>query len=218
MKEFFELLLFPEERHERSPDPGPYTAYSSYKPHLQKEFRKKCVYCRTSDGLNPRSEFHVDHYLPQSQFPHLVCAWPNLFYSCPDCNRRKSGSVSTSERFLPNPCDHKMAEHLQYRDAEVETYSKPGEWLAELMRLNTEDRKDHRRFILSSLGNFLKTQEDLRGLLNTCETRLQQGDGDPEALEAGIQQLKGKLAQLERNIERLTGEPVSSVSTDPSRP
>lgn len=51
MKEHFALLLFPDKVHQRSPDPGPFTDHRSYKAALQKEFQRKCVYCRISDGL-----------------------------------------------------------------------------------------------------------------------------------------------------------------------
>lgn len=82
MSSLFDALLFPEERHPRGPDPGPFSYPQAYKAHLRSEFRSKCVYCRVPDGIKGYEGFGVDHYLPVSRFPGLVLAWSNLFYAC----------------------------------------------------------------------------------------------------------------------------------------
>jgi uncharacterized protein (TIGR02646 family) len=123
MPDLFDALLFPQELHVRSPDPGPWSEHRSYKSHLQREFHRKCVYCRIPDGLKGYEGFGIDHYLPKSKFPFLGAAWSNLFYACNVCNTWKGDSVSRPERFLPNPCAHRMADHLQYRGAAVEVYT-----------------------------------------------------------------------------------------------
>ncbi len=210
MTSFFDALLFPKERQERDPDPGPFTDHRPYKRHLQKIFRSKCVYCRISDGLQGYESFGIDHYLPKSKFPQLIAAWPNLFYACNVCNIWKGESVSTPERFLPNPCDHPMADHLQYRGADIETYTPHGEWLAELLHL--PERRSLREFILSALANFLTARNELVGELITYEARIDDLEGDEERpmLQTAIQKTVKELEQVNRHIERLTGEPVSS--------
>jgi hypothetical protein len=206
MKDLLDVLLFPIERQERGPDPGPFKEHRSYKPHLQREFRRKCVYCRTPDGLKGAEGFSVDHYQPKSRFPHLSLAWSNLFYACNVCNTWKGESVSTAELFLPNPCEHRMAEHLQYRGAEVETYTPHGEWLAELVHLG--ERRELREFILSALGEFLTTRNELIGDLITYETRLDEARDSEELilLRIAIREVGEELERVDRHIGRLIGE------------
>lgn len=206
MSALFDALLFPGERHPRGPDPGPFSYPQAYKAHLQREFRSKCVYCRVTDGIKGYEGFGVDHYLPVSRFPGLALAWPNLFYACNVCNTWKGDSVSTAERFLPNPCDHRMADHLQYRGAEVETFSPQGEWLVELLRL--EERKGLREFILSALGGFLRARIELLHDLAACENSLETARSAAErsSLETAIQEMSEELERVARQIGRLTGE------------
>lgn len=208
MRHLFEALLFPKERHPRGPDPGPFAYPQAYKAFLRREFREKCVYCRVPDGLKGYEGFGVDHYLPASRFPRLAVAWANLFYACNVCNTWKSDSVSTPELFLPNPCDHRMADHLQYRDASVEAYTPHGEWLMELLHL--EERRGFREFMLSALGKFLMARIELLGDLTAMENRIE-GAGDNEersSLQAAIRETEEELERVDRQIERLTGEPI----------
>ena len=212
---FFDALLFPARRHRRRPDPGPFPRnYRSYKPYLQEEFRSKCVYCREADGLKGEESFGVDHYRAKlgGEDP-TVADWGNLFYACNVCNTYKGTSVSTPERFLPNPCDHVMAEHLQYRDADVETHTPDGAWLAELVRLSS--RRDRRRFILSTLGLQLIARNELIGLIIALEARLgTAGSSDPNLIRE-YQETVAELEEIGSFIERLTGEPVDSGGSEP---
>lgn len=206
MNRVFEVLLYPEERQSRVSDPGPFADHRSYKPHLQRQFRRKCVYCRISDGIKGYEGFGVDHYLPRSKFPALSLAWSNLFYACNVCNTWKGDSVSVPARFLPNPCEHRMADHLQYSDGDIETYTPHGEWLKELLRL--DERSNLREFILSALGKFLIARKELIRDLITLEARLDSSSGDPDTFYAAIQETIGELERVDRQIECLTGEPV----------
>jgi hypothetical protein len=211
MNYFKDALLFPANRQERGTDPGPFAKYRSYKPHLQREFRRKCVYCRISDGLKGDEGFGVDHYLPKSKFPELTVAWANLFYACNVCNTWKGEAVSTPERFLPNPCEHQMSAHLQYGKANVETYTLHGEWLAELLHL--EERQGLREFILSALGKFLKVRNELVGDLAIYEARLEDAQGSEKlsSLKTAIRDTVEELERVGSHIERLIGEPVTSA-------
>lgn len=212
MTDLLEILLFPRHVHERSPDPGPFGEPRSYKPYLQREFRRKCVYCRMTDGWKGAEAFGVDHYLPRSKFPDLGLAWPNLFYACNVCNTWKSDSVSTAELFLPNPCAHRMSDHLQYRGAEVETFTPHGEWLAELLHL--AERREVRELILAALGQFLKVRNELLEELTAYEAPLA-AFPDPSELES-IQEAHletaEELEKVEGYVELLIGEPIFSGS------
>jgi hypothetical protein len=211
MNDFLDALRFPRQRQERGPDPGPFGEYRSYKPYLQRQFHRKCVYCRISDGLKGYEGFGVDHYLPKSRFPALSTTWSNLFYACNVCNTWKGESVSTPERFLPNPCAHGMADHLQYRGADVEAYTPHGEWLVELLHL--AERRDLRELIRSALGHFLVTRNELLLGLMAYEAQLDRvWSGEKRSsLEAAIRETTKELERVDRHIETLTGEPITSV-------
>lgn len=208
MKDFFDLLLFPRKIHERSSDPGPFADYRSYKPHLQREFRRKCVYCREADGLRGYEGFGVDHYEPKSDDPGLTMAWSNLFYACNVCNTWKGKKVSTPERFIPNPCKHRMAEHLQYRDADIETYTLNGEWMAELLHL--VERRERRKFILSTLGLCLLAYGELSEILSVLDARLGTAASLDPAFVEDRQRTVAELEEMRSHIERLTGEPITT--------
>jgi len=206
MSKSFDALLFPKERQRRGPSPGQFPEHQSYKPYLQRQFRRKCVYCRVSDGLKGYESFGVDHYLPKSKFPHLALAWRNLFYACNVCNTWKGEAVSTPELFLPNPCDHRMTDHLQYRDADIETYTGHGEWLSELLHL--PERKSLREFVLSALGRFLAARNELLRDLITYEARLAEAPAGEESdsVQTAIRETIQDLERVDRHIELLTGE------------
>jgi hypothetical protein len=211
MPTFFDALLFPVNRIERGPDPGPFSDYRTYKPHLQRVFHRKCVYCRISDGFKGIESFGIDHYLPRSKFPHLLVTWENLFYSCNVCNAWKGESASTPELFLPNPCEHRMSEHVQYTDAGVETYTPHGDWLAELLHLG--ERQGLRDFILAALGKFLQARSELVRDLNRFTASLDTSHSREEqaALSAAIRDTTEELERVDSHIERLTGESVDSL-------
>ncbi|MFL6264226.1 MAG: HNH endonuclease [Thermoanaerobaculia bacterium] len=213
MRAAFDALLYPREHHSRSPDPGPFSNYHRYKRPLQWEFRRKCVYCREADGLKGYEAFGVDHYLARSNTGKTeAAAWENLFYACNVCNGWKGASVSTPELFLPNPCDHVMAEHLQYRDnGGVDTNSRHGAWLADLLRLSSQPRRDRRRFIVSALGLHLIAYNELAETLRLIDkARRATGGSDPDLLRE-YQQTLEELETVAEAIERLTGEPVPPV-------
>lgn len=58
---------------------------------------KSCVYCNAQYGISLRkinkaytSTYEIDHFRPQSAFPHLCTSFFNLQPSCSHCNKTKS--------------------------------------------------------------------------------------------------------------------------------
>jgi len=99
---------------------------------LQREFRRKCIYCRVSDGIKGYEGFGVD------------------------------------------------------------------------------ERASLREFILSALGKFLIARNELVRDLITLESRLDdRSSEDPGAFHAAIQETIDSLERVDRQIECLTGEPVT---------
>ena len=110
-------------RIKRGQDPGPYSDHrryrSQYKPHLRLLFRCRCAYCLTPDDrLGGEEAMHVDHFKPESRFPELQLAWPNLYYACPVCNSQYKRDYPTAreeaegKRFV-DPCAEDPDDHFR---------------------------------------------------------------------------------------------------------
>ena len=54
---------------------------------LKAEMSLKCAYCESIFAHVAYS--HIEHILPKSRVPLLVCSWPNLTLACPVCNNNK---------------------------------------------------------------------------------------------------------------------------------
>ncbi len=99
------------------------------------DFAGVCAYC---EGLP--EEATVDHFRPQSRFPHLTLDWLNLVHSCRRCNQAKGSGwpgyddaatnrwltaedsryVGVSEYVTPNACDSRRPAS-EYFDYDVDT-------------------------------------------------------------------------------------------------
>ena len=78
---------------------------SSCKMYLRHDFEHRCAYCGSlEDALSPIPEvadkyFEKDHFIPKSNKNSDRNKYPNLFYSCKQCNGKKSNTLLTL-----NPC------------------------------------------------------------------------------------------------------------------
>ena len=87
--------------------------YRRYKPHLQKDFKKKCGYTNCiDDWFGGSITFQIDHFLPQSKYPNLKTKYSNLIYSCSYVNRAKSND----EGNYLDPCDTDYNQHFFRND------------------------------------------------------------------------------------------------------
>lgn len=85
-------------RIERGDDPGPYSRYGDYKPHLRPLFRSRCAYCMTPDDcLGGMESMTVDHFLPRDRYEKYLTVWTNLYYACPVCNEHYKKNHPTEE-------------------------------------------------------------------------------------------------------------------------
>jgi HNH endonuclease len=75
----------------RKHGPGGYANYQDYKDWLRDEFEFRCIYCLERETWYPsrHAAFAVEHILPQSKRPDLVCDYDNLGYACLRCNSFK---------------------------------------------------------------------------------------------------------------------------------
>ena len=67
----------------------------------------KCAYCECQLRIESK-DVTIDHFLPKSDYPHMVLKWENLLPSCLRCNRDKS---DYSEKIV-NPCIDNPQEYL----------------------------------------------------------------------------------------------------------
>lgn len=72
-----------------------------YPPFAEKLGIKTCVYCNAQYGITLKknkseytSTYEIDHFKPQSKFPHLCSSFFNLQPSCSHCNRSKLNNDS----------------------------------------------------------------------------------------------------------------------------
>lgn len=202
-------FIYPKSKHVRREKPGALSPYPKYKPYLQREFERKCVYCRTPDSMKDYELYGVDHYRPKGRFDHLLTTYSNLFYCCNPCNRLKGeywppkGQGKT--HFIPNPCDHEMFKHLRFNGAVVETKSPAGVVAEELMDLNDPEAVAYRRFIL----DLLDTCEAKKATLEKAHvelTKLRDSGSVPKTdADAALTTIQQDLVQVNANLNRLAG-------------
>ena len=201
-------FTYQKSKHRRTLSPPAYTSYRRYKPYLRDEFRRQCVYCRLPDGVKGPDSFGVDHYRPQKLFPSLETIYSNLFYSCNCCNSRKRNFWPTAaqlqdKRFIPNPCDHIMFEHLQYRRALVTLKSPAGRQADEILDLNDDDSVKYREFVLDLIATLEKDERELLELARGIEQQMEHFPERKQELEAEKNSIDEDLATTRDHLARL---------------
>jgi hypothetical protein len=168
------------------------------------------VYCRLPDGVRGIDNFGVDHYKPKARFPDLKATYSNLYYACNCCNRRKGDFWPTSadvaaRRFIPNPCDHVMFEHLRFKGVAIESRSAAGRQAEEKMMLNDEESVNYRQFVVTAIS---LVEEAIQTVRSTISSINAQSCADPSrtsqlAVERCAAEIK--LRELESHLLRLGG-------------
>lgn len=201
---------YPKAKHARTQQPPTFNSYPRYKPYLQREFSAQCVYCRIPDALKGYEAFHVEHYRPQKSFPELECAYENLFYSCGNCNRSKGSywpqAHEEKTRFIPNPCDHVMFEHLRFVDGDVMARTEAGQFAVERLDLNDPNAVEFRRFTKDQIDITGRAIAELDRLTLQLRKRFSRGQVTEARLCEGVERLAAKKATYEGNLRKLTGE------------
>ena len=75
-------------------------AHPEIRSALEAETGSKCAYCE--GRISDVAYTHIEHKLPKSRYPNLVCAWENLTIACPRCNTNK-GNYDAPECPLLDP-------------------------------------------------------------------------------------------------------------------
>jgi hypothetical protein len=178
---------YPKVKVLRTQTPPQYTAYKRYKPFLQVEFGRQCVYCRMPDTTRENS-FGADHYRPKSIFPALSAEYSNLYYCCNQCNARKGDYWEPNaqlSRFVPNPCEHVMWDHLRFKGGNVDTRTNAGRFTAEFLDLNDPDA--------------VRQRESVIHLIDLCTSSIRDGEKTVDDIEELFK--KGAISQKIRDDE-----------------
>lgn len=205
------MFRYPKTKHLRQHSLTAGRTNRFYKPYLREEFDQTCVYCRMSDGLQGLSSFGVEHYKPVNAFLVAKDAsyCENLFYACNCCNSRKGDywptEVERQEgRFIPNPCDHIMFDHLRYHSAEVESRTLAGQCAVDILGLDNETEIATRQFVLdlvAALSAQLQQVNTTIGAIREKEKR--RDDRDASRLRSQREEHETRAARLTSHLERL---------------
>src|SRR5438105_2566488 len=83
--------------------------HAEIKTTIKTETNEKCAYCESKIPHTYPGD--IEHILPSSVFPNLICQWNNLTYACGECNRKKLDYYSEAEPLI-NPYDDNPNNHL----------------------------------------------------------------------------------------------------------
>jgi hypothetical protein len=161
------------------------------------------------DGSRQADNFGVDHYKPRSLFEHLSSHYDNLFYACNTCNRRKgdywpSPDDLEAKRFVANPCDHRMADHLRFRGIEVQYRSAVGQFMVDTLLLNDTDSLALRRMTEAAIRTMERDIDDTRQLLQDLDTHFKGLSGQRLSLvETEKASANARLLLLTSDLARL---------------
>ena len=86
-------------------------AHQDIRRALEAETGSKCAYCE--GRISDVAYTHIEHKLPKSKHPQLVCAWQNLTIACPKCNTNK-GDYDEGECPLLDPYVDDVEEEVAF--------------------------------------------------------------------------------------------------------
>lgn len=161
------------------------TDYKAYRPALRDEFKYACGYCENREPeLGGSEAFHIDHYRPKSKFPHLICKYNNLIYSCRYCNRSKGDYWPrflewVLDRIILNPRTDNFEKHIDQSVLPWVGLTSKGRW------------------------TILKLKLDSPGFAKRRKRR--------QSLEGAIRTLKGILAQLQMALSNAIQQNAEGV-------
>lgn len=204
------LFLFPKGRHKRRLSPRQFRNYRTYKPYLQAEFARLCVYCRQPDSSAPNLNFQVDHYRPKSEsrFKSLIAEYSNLYYCCQTCNTYKSNywpPDETAGPYVVNPVDFDMAAHLRFdaKTGSIEPRTPHGKFTEELLHLNDPAAVKYRRSTLTivqlAAAEIARRESDLRDLERS------KGRLGGATFDAAVEEIKQEIEHLRAIIAAQDG-------------
>lgn len=143
-----------------------YTAYTSFKPFIRKDFNKRCGYCDDLDIYHGgKSNYQIDHFKPKKKFPKLEVTYNNLVYSCPFCNRAKWNKWK--ENGFIDPCTNLYDEHLERcNNGQIKHKSIRGKYIYENLNLQLK-----RHELLWMIEKIIEQKKELKSYLKSLDTK-----------------------------------------------
>lgn len=153
------VFVYPEEPHQRRHGPAGYTDYESYRDWLRDEFLYRCTFSLLRETW-PQTRFHIDHFVPQTERPDLVCDYDNLILLEGRLNLVKG------RRRVPDPCKVALGRCLYvHMKGEkmgcIEARNEVGEKIIRVLRLDSDDATQVRRDWIQILRSVAQTDEPL---------------------------------------------------------
>ena len=177
-----------ENKPNRRNNSTPQTQYGKYRAELREDFNNSCGYCDDSDVAVDRIAFHIDHFAPKKQFPHLELNYSNLVYACRYCNIAKSNHWHGDDAAKPHdgekgfidPCSAEYEEHLgRDHTGKIVGLTDLGQYMVQRLKLNLL-----RHEILWQARKAMQMREEVEGLLEAIRSRnLPKGEKYIELLE-----------------------------------
>ena len=119
---------------------------------LHDETHGKCAYCESQYGHI--SYAHIEHILPKSIKPLLVCAWENLTLACQKCNMYKGDYYSDAAPLL-NPYKDDVLRELIFFGPMAIDRSARAKLTIEKLKLNRSELLFRRKEALSNIVSIM---------------------------------------------------------------
>lgn len=180
----------------------------------------RCVYClsheREIGPLSPFGGFEIEHFKPESIFPHIRCSYANLFWACQLCNRAKGDSwPSTDElalgyRFL-DPLTDAWSTHVLLEGDVLEGLTEAGEYTKDEVDLNSPIHRKRR----GERAEIARRANVLEAVLSQLEPRASSNGSQADLLELAA--IREELAKLRERSTPPDDQPTSCFCSG-SRP
>jgi hypothetical protein len=147
--------------------------HEDIKEALRSETHGKCAYCESY--IEHVSFSHIEHILPKSLQPLLVCSWQNLTLACQKCNTYK-GDYYVPDAPLLNPYLDPVEAELAFYGPMAIDRSDKAKLTVSRLRLNRPDllfrREGALRTVLQILDLLTKASEN-KALVEALRAELQ---------------------------------------------
>lgn len=80
------------------------------KEQLMKDQYEKCYICERKLV----TDFEIEHFRSECNYPYLMQAWENLFMACGYCNRRKSDSFDNNVNPLTTNVEEEISQRINF--------------------------------------------------------------------------------------------------------
>ncbi len=174
-------------------------AHEDIRNALRVETKRKCAYCESR--MEHVAPGHVEHIIPKSVKPELVCQWTNLTLACPTCNTNKGNYYNTTCA-LVNPYEDDPDAHLR--------------WIGPMVEAVTHDRgrTTITRLKLNRAELLYKRMSEMERALSILNQMTESPGPISEALEEDLRAMVLDDAEYSAAVRSLVeAERASSVET-----